>query len=196
MPTLVKQFTFVADTNIQPNQVNANFDDIVAFLNNNTVHTDGTRAMTAALALPGTDPTSDNQAARKAYVDAKAAAVDAHPEAAAAQTSADRKARGHGSQGTITGGAAPDWNVTQLLVQGGRFDLTTNGAGDATITFPAAFPNNLWSIAVNSLIADRNFYITVHDTGNRFAVAIRVYKHDGSVHANLATTVCYVAIGW
>ena len=40
--------TFVAATNADPDEVNANFTSLVDFANNNTVHRDGSKAMTAA----------------------------------------------------------------------------------------------------------------------------------------------------
>ncbi len=50
--------------------LDVNFNDLVTFLNANVVHKDASIAMTGILTLPGSDPTTANQAARKAYVDA------------------------------------------------------------------------------------------------------------------------------
>jgi hypothetical protein len=52
--------------------VMGNFQALQAFINQQTVHTDGSNAMTGQLALPG-DPTQAAHAARKAYVDQAAA---------------------------------------------------------------------------------------------------------------------------
>jgi hypothetical protein len=54
-------------------QVNQNFTDLVTFLNNSVVHRDGSVALTAALSLAAADPTANDHAARKSYVDNKAA---------------------------------------------------------------------------------------------------------------------------
>lgn len=196
MATLLKQFTFVAATTINPSQVNANFDDLYTFVNNSLVHVDGSRAMTGALDLVAADPTSGNQATRKSYVDAQVAT--ANTAAANALTTAGYKARALASNGSIqmTPPALPNWATTPLLIQGGRLDVTTNGAGDFTITFPQAFPNGLLAVTCNSLIAARNFFLTVHDTGTNSAVAVRVYQQGGGVLASLATTINYIAIGW
>ena len=61
--------TFVAATTAQSAQVNQNYTDVVSFLNNSTAHVDGSKAFTGIPTLPATDPTTDNQATRKIYVD-------------------------------------------------------------------------------------------------------------------------------
>lgn len=69
MATASVSYTFV---NGDPNdgaQVSQNFTDLVTFLNNSVVHRDGSTTMTGSLVLPSSDPTSSDQAARKAYVD-------------------------------------------------------------------------------------------------------------------------------
>lgn len=113
MATLVKQFTFVADTPILPNQVNANFDDIVSFLNTNVVHVDGSKAMTAQLELPSADPTTANQATRKSYVDAL------NSSQATAITNAQNTANAALPSSYINGGIA--------------LNVTSNGAGDVAV---------------------------------------------------------------
>lgn len=69
MATLTKQWTFAASTTAESAKVNTNFDDIVAFCNGSLVHLDGSKTMTGNLTLNAADPASDNQAARKLYVD-------------------------------------------------------------------------------------------------------------------------------
>lgn len=56
------------------NEINQNYADILSFLNTEVVHVDGAKAMTGALSLPASDPTGDNHAARKLYVDTSVAA--------------------------------------------------------------------------------------------------------------------------
>lgn len=50
--------------------IKANFDGIASWVNTNAVQLDGSKPMTAELSGTGSDPTSANQYARKAYVDA------------------------------------------------------------------------------------------------------------------------------
>ena len=189
MSTFSLQYTFTADTDAVASEVNTNFSDISDFLNDNLVHLDGSKTMTGALVLPASDPVSANQAARKSYVDAgdasNLAALNLKAKALASNSSIDG-----------AGTAAPTWASTQLLVEGGRQDVTTNAAGDFTLTFPTAFPNGVLAVVVTSLIAARNFYFAVHDTGTKAAVAVRVYQHDGTVLVSSSTTVSYIALGW
>ena len=50
--------------------VKGNFDAVATWVNTNAVHLDGSKPMTGELVGTGADPTSANQYARKAYVDA------------------------------------------------------------------------------------------------------------------------------
>ncbi len=52
--------------------VDANFAAVVNWINTNAVHLDASKAFTSVPSGPATDPTSDNQLTRKAYVDSKA----------------------------------------------------------------------------------------------------------------------------
>lgn len=70
MPVFGKQYTFVPNTTISPDEVNTNFDDIATFLNSQVMHLDGSKTMTGALTLSGA-PTQDLHAATKLYVDGK-----------------------------------------------------------------------------------------------------------------------------
>jgi microcystin-dependent protein len=60
---------FANGTNADGTQVNSNFNNVVNFLNTETVQRDASIAFTAIPTAPATDPVSDNQLARKAYVD-------------------------------------------------------------------------------------------------------------------------------
>lgn len=51
--------------------VDANFAAVVNWINTNAVHLDASKAFTGVPSGPATDPTTDNQLTRKAYVDAK-----------------------------------------------------------------------------------------------------------------------------
>ena len=63
-------YNFVAGTPSVADNVDQNFIDLVNWININAVHLDGSKAFTAVPSGPATDPSSANQLARKAYVDA------------------------------------------------------------------------------------------------------------------------------
>lgn len=69
MATASVTYVFANGTNADGTQVNSNFNNVVNFLNTETVQRDASIAFTAIPTAPATDPVSDNQLARKAYVD-------------------------------------------------------------------------------------------------------------------------------
>jgi len=69
MATAAVTYVFANGTNADGTQVNSNFTNVVNFLNTETVQRDASIAFTAIPSLPATDPTTANQAVRKAYVD-------------------------------------------------------------------------------------------------------------------------------
>ncbi len=69
MSVISRLYNFVAGSAAVADQVDAEFDQIVAYLNASVVLKDGTVAMTGALTLPA-DPTLALQASTKQYVDA------------------------------------------------------------------------------------------------------------------------------
>ena len=69
MATAAVTYTFANGTNADGTQVNSNFTSVVNFLNTEVVQRDASIAFTAIPSLPASDPTTDNQAVRKAYVD-------------------------------------------------------------------------------------------------------------------------------
>lgn len=64
--------TFSDGTTADADEVNANFDALVSWVNTNAVRTDGSKVFTAHASGPSTDPSTDDQYSRKAYVDDKA----------------------------------------------------------------------------------------------------------------------------
>ena len=62
---------FTAGTPAVADDVDANFAAVVNWINANAVHLDASKAFANVPSGPATDPTSDNQLTRKAYVDAK-----------------------------------------------------------------------------------------------------------------------------
>lgn len=69
MATAAVTYTFINGTNADGTQVNSNFSSVVNFLNSEVVQRDASVAFTTIPTLPAVDPTSDNHAVRKAYVD-------------------------------------------------------------------------------------------------------------------------------
>lgn len=79
MATLTIPNTFVNATTAQAAEANANFSAIKSFIDTHMIQADGSRAMTAQLTGDGTDPTSADHLARKAYVDAQVALAVSGP---------------------------------------------------------------------------------------------------------------------
>jgi hypothetical protein len=67
--TVAVSYTFTPNTLIQASQANQNFQDLTDYINGQAIVRDATVAFTAVPSGPGTDPSSDNQFTRKAYVD-------------------------------------------------------------------------------------------------------------------------------
>jgi hypothetical protein len=64
-------YSFTVGTAAVAAQVNQNFTDLVTWINTNATHLDGSKPFTSVPSGPAVDPSSDNQLARKAYVDRK-----------------------------------------------------------------------------------------------------------------------------
>jgi microcystin-dependent protein len=69
MATASISYVFTNGTNADGVQVNSNFSSILSFLNTEVVQRDASIAFTNIPILPASDPSTDNQATRKAYVD-------------------------------------------------------------------------------------------------------------------------------
>lgn len=73
MSTIARLYNFISGQASNADAVDAEFDQIIAFLTGSVVHVDGSKAMTGALTLPA-NPTTALQAATKQYVDAQVSA--------------------------------------------------------------------------------------------------------------------------
>src|SRR5690606_29542626 len=71
MATPSVTYTFAPNTLIKASEANTNFQDIIDFLTNEVIQKDGSTAFTVTPSGPSTDPTADDQSARKAYVDSR-----------------------------------------------------------------------------------------------------------------------------
>lgn len=75
MATPSVTYTFAPHTLIKASEANTNFQDIIDFLTNEVIQKDASTAFTVTPSGPAVDPTTDNQFARKKYVDDKVDAV-------------------------------------------------------------------------------------------------------------------------
>lgn len=64
-------YNFVAAAPSIADDVDANFDSLVTWINTNAAHLDGSKAFTGTPSGPASDPTTSNQLVRKAYMDAQ-----------------------------------------------------------------------------------------------------------------------------
>lgn len=69
MATASVTHTYISGTLAKASEVNTNFQDVVSFLQGETIHKDASVAFTAVPSGPSLDPTSDNHLVRKKYVD-------------------------------------------------------------------------------------------------------------------------------
>lgn len=154
MATISKQHDFTSGTTILSAQVNTNFDDLFAQINDEVVHVDGTNAMTALLTGPATDPTADNHLARKKYVDDQIAAVSYTDGFAAQKGAAAGIATGSWTTtGSVTEEAgAANFDGTSVFTAPREglyyvwYSLETNDASDAYSVFLRAVSNHSgWS---------------------------------------------------
>lgn len=71
MATLSVTYNFAPNTLAEADKVDQNFTDIVSFVNTNCIQKDASLAFTNIPSGPASDPSGDNQFARKRYVDRK-----------------------------------------------------------------------------------------------------------------------------
>lgn len=175
MATPAITYTFVPNTLVKASEANTNFQDIVDFLTSEVIHKDGSVAFTAHASGPATDPTGDNQYARKAYVDAKAL----------------NAAKGLGTYSTPMNGAVS--GTPEFKFTGGRKDVSF-AAGVGTIVFPAAFPNGLLvCLAQAGDSGDDNSFLLVPGGSKTGAT---VWAVRAGANFTGAMTVNYLAVGW
>lgn len=177
MGTLVKPFVFAAGAPAVGGQVNGDFDAIFTWINTGgAMWSDASVAFTNTPAGPNSDPTSANQLARKAYVDAKVTA-----------------------SGVSHLGL---WGATNLLVQAGVSSVTTDVNGVFNITIPTPFPNSL--VTNIQLLGQSNqgftdYQVLISSASSRTTLQGRVAKLDvGGVGAgfNAGTfLINWIAVG-
>lgn len=134
MATVSRPNTYAPGDEIVSDEVNNDFDTVYSAANNLLVHVDGSKAFTGIPVLPATDPSSDNQAARKKYVDARTAGVLAKhviPNVLVAVPS-----NALGDMGVILNFTMPDLSdgSRAVRIDFGAFGLQFAGPSDNTST--------------------------------------------------------------
>lgn len=199
MSAVSKSYTFVPGTDIESAESNQNFDDIINYVNGEVIVRDASKAFTAIPTGPGVDPTSDNQFARKKYVDDKDAAVSS--------TVTSNKSDADGKflvRPTISGDNNQIVKAAEILV-------ALDGNGEGTVVFPAAFPNSLITVMVSNSDVGSNgsgangMYgsatVGVLHTGkSKTGFKIRVYDRNTAfginvAHINVSVRLAYIAVG-
>lgn len=180
MATAAITYTFVANTLITASEANTNFQDLVDFLNQEVVHKDGSVAFTAHASGPASNPTTDNQYSRKAFVDAGDLA---------------RVKRGADTMAALVGGST-DFTTKQLLFQGGYKEVLTDGNGFTTVTFPTAFPTGLLTFVACG--ADYTDGPCIFSLGAHTAAGADVYIADDTGGPRNTETIkfAWLAVGW
>lgn len=135
--------TLTNGTNADASKVKQNFDEVASYVNTNAILKDASVAFTGVPSGPATDPTTDNQLARKAYVDAEITAATATPALSYVSVSGSKAVPGGYAAGDLMASIDnwssthdPDsWNQTTNLV-------VPTGA-DGTYLIVANFYNSL-----------------------------------------------------
>ena len=129
MSAVSKTYTFVPGTDIESAETNQNFDDLVDYINGEVIVRDASMAFTAIPSGPATDPVSDNQLARKKYVDDIAAVV--------AGTVTALTSTVNGQTTDITKRPTVNASTAGVKIVSYSVVVTTNANGDGTVSFPA-----------------------------------------------------------
>lgn len=123
MSTLTKPYAFTAGTYAVAQQVNSDFDAVFGWINGGgAIWSDGSVAFSVVPTGPAVDPTTDNQLARKAYVDARAAS---------------------GALRDIAG-------TNPVVIRANSVIVSLSAGGSAEIDFGNPFPNNCFGVVVSN----------------------------------------------
>lgn len=123
MATLVLANTFTALTTAESSEVNENFNDIVSFVNTKVAHLDGSLAFEGIPSGPAEDPTSDNQLARKLYVDNQV------KDAGNITSGTLAVARGGTGKSSVTAGRYLKGNGTSAMAEATAANIVQEGRG-------------------------------------------------------------------
>jgi hypothetical protein len=184
MPAPVKPYTFVDATDILADEVNADFDALFDWAETEAIRADAGVAFSAIPSGPATNPTSDNEFSRKAYVDA-----------------GDKLRIKLGHTGAQTGlvGGATTLSSIQPLIQCGEDVTVTSAAGGITISYPTAFPNGVLAVVVcNGDEQTQEGDTVALIQGNHVKSSFGVRWHDaaGDPVVSASRRTAWIAIGW
>jgi hypothetical protein len=160
MSTVSKTYTFVAGTLIEAAEVNQNFDDVIGYINSEVIVRDASVPFTSIPTVPASSPTSDNQVARKKYVDDQDTTVSNSVTALGTtvtnltttvtnNNNAANTALALRTQATYVNGGNPTQTAvtTNPKIFVGIAQLTSDANGEATYNFTGF--NNVYSATVS-----------------------------------------------
>jgi hypothetical protein len=158
MSIVTKAYTFAPATDIESAEVNENFDRLYNYINNDVIVRDASMAFTAIPSGPGTDPSSANQFARKAYVDQRVkidgtTAFTGIPSGPATNpTTANQFTRKQYVDDSAVTPLTfrPSMAATGQIIKAADAVVTTDVFGHATVNFVGAFPIALDTVVVTS----------------------------------------------
>ena len=145
MTSVSKSYDFVPGQTIESSQVDANFDDVVNYINGEVIVRDASKAFTAIPSGPGTDPSSPNQFTRKQYVDNLNTAVTTSVTNLTTTVTNNKTAQDAADalRPTVSG-------ISNPIIKAADAVVTTDAFGHATVTFPTAFATALDTLVVTS----------------------------------------------
>lgn len=159
MSAVSKSYTFTPGTDIQSAQANQNFDDIVGYVNSEVIVRDGSKAFTATPSGPGTDPTTANQFARKQYVDTAdnlrvkidgTTAFTGIPSGPASDPTTDNQLTRKKYVDDNTKYRPSMAATGQIIKSDVAHTDATSSAGEMTVVFPTAFPNECRAVIITA----------------------------------------------
>ena len=208
MSIVTKAYTFAPATDIESAEVNENFDRLYNYINNDVIVRDASMAFTAIPSGPGTDPSSANQFARKAYVDQRVkidgtTAFTGIPSGPATNPSTANQftRKQYVDDSAVTPLTfRPSMAATGQIIKADQAVVTTDAFGHATVPFVGAFPTALDTIVVTSGDAGvPTQFLSIHArTTSNFTV--RCFTVDVASNAlvraiSQGVRVNYIAIG-
>ena len=216
MSIVTKAYTFAPATDIESAEVNENFDRLYNYINNDVIVRDASMAFTAIPSGPGTDPSSANQFARKAYVDQRVkidgtTAFTGIPSGPATNpTTANQFTRKQYvddsavtpliARPTVSGLA-----TNPIIKADAVYTPSTNAGGEATFNFVTAFPNGCQSVTVTADNGAGPCFVSI-TSKSASSFTARIYTENivsnpftgGFSNARYvgAAIVYYTAVGW
>jgi hypothetical protein len=175
MTVVTKAYTFAPATDIKSAEVNENFDRLYNYINTEVIVRDASQAFTVIPSGPGTDPTTSNQFARKAYVDQRVkidgtTAFTGIPSGPATNPSTANQftRKQYVDDSAVTPLTfRPSMANTGQIIKAADAVVTTDAFGHANVTFVGAFPTTLDTVVVTS--GDANVptqFMSIHAKNN------------------------------